>query len=64
MRSLGHEPSPTGLADVYSGLVDHIVVDHGDVESVAGIDIHPTDIMIGSREQASRLAKEMIEWLT
>jgi LPPG:FO 2-phospho-L-lactate transferase len=64
MASLGHDPSPTGLGGLYAGLLDHLVVDPGDTAVVPGVHVHPADIMIGQREQASRLAKEMIEWLT
>ncbi len=64
MRSLGHDPSPAGLQSLYGGLIDHLVVDPVDAVEFDGLHVHPTDIMIKTREQASRLAREMIEWLS
>ena len=64
MRSLGHDPTPAGLSGLYDGLIDHLVVDPGDAGAIDDVHVHPSDIVIGTREQAARLAKEMIEWLT
>lgn len=64
MRAMGHTPDPAGLAAVYGDLLTHIVVDPRDEVTLTGIDVHATDIMIGSWEAAARLAKEMVEWLS
>lgn len=64
MRSLGQDPTPAGLSGLYDGLIDHLVVDPGDAGAIDDVHVHPSDIVIGTREQAARLAKEMIEWLT
>ena len=64
MRALGHEPTPAGLAEVYDGLIDHLAVAEVDHDSIEGIEMHPTDIMIGSVDASTRLAQEMMEWLS
>lgn len=64
MRSLGHAPDPTGLSEVYGGILTHLVVDPADAVDLEGIDCLATDIMIGTWEEAGRLAKEMTEWLS
>ena len=32
MASLGHDPSPLGVADLYAGLIDALVIDHADAD--------------------------------
>lgn len=64
MRALGHTPDPAGLAAVYVDILTHLVVDPADRVDLDGIDCLATDIMIGTREEAARLAKEMTEWLS
>lgn len=64
MRWTGHDPTPSGLDTVYGGIVDHIVVDPGDVDPGARPRVHTADIMIESRERATALAQEMITWLS
>ena len=64
MRALGHEPTPAGLVEVYDGLIDHLAVAEVDHDSIEGIEMHPTDIMIGSVDASTRLAQEMMEWLS
>jgi LPPG:FO 2-phospho-L-lactate transferase len=38
MRSLGHDPSPLGVADIYAGLIDAMVIDDLDVALAEGLD--------------------------
>lgn len=64
MRSLGQSPDMAGLAELYDGIVTHFVVDPGDMAELSGVDSLGTDILIGTRENAVRLAKEMAAWLT
>ncbi len=64
MRALGHDPTPAGLAEVYDGLIDHLAVAEVDHDSIEGVEMHPTDIMIGSVDASTRLAQEMMEWLS
>lgn len=64
MRAFDQAPDPIGLASVYDGLVTHLVVDPADEVDLEHVECLPTDIMIGSRDEAARLAKEVIEWLS
>jgi LPPG:FO 2-phospho-L-lactate transferase len=64
MRALGHQPDPTGLTEVYGDVLTHLVVDPGDAVGLPGVDVLATDIMIGTWEEAGRLAKEIIAWLS
>jgi LPPG:FO 2-phospho-L-lactate transferase len=64
MRAMGLTPDPAGLAEVYRDIVTHLVTDPTDAIDLAGIDVLGTDIMIGTREEATRLAKEMVECLS
>lgn len=64
MRAFGQEPTPKGLETVYEGLIDHLVVDPGDIDSSLDLRVHGTDIFIKSAERAAELASEMIKWLS
>jgi hypothetical protein len=64
MRALGHAADPTGLAEVYRDVLTHLVVDPGDAVELAGIDCLTTDIMIGTWDEAGRLAREITKWLS
>jgi LPPG:FO 2-phospho-L-lactate transferase len=64
MRALGHAADPTGLAEVYGDVLTHLVVDPGDAVELAGIDCLTTDIMIGTWDEAGRLAREITKWLS
>ena len=64
VEAAGYTSDPAGLAEVYAGVLTHLVVDPGDRVDLDGIDCLATDIMIATWEEAGRLAKEMIEWLS
>jgi LPPG:FO 2-phospho-L-lactate transferase len=38
MRTLGHDPSPVGIADLYAGLIDALVIDEVDAALAAELD--------------------------
>ena len=63
MADLGMEPSPVGVANIYRGLVDAIVIDSRDadlsarVESETGIRPFITDTMMVSADAKRRLAE-------
>ena len=64
MRALGHAADPTGLAEIYGDVLTHLVVDPDDAVELAGIECLTTDIMIGTWEEAGRLAEEITKWLS
>ncbi len=64
MRSLGHTPDPAGLVEVYGDILTHLVVDPRDEIELEGVHCLSTDIVIGTWEEAGRLAKEITEWLS
>jgi LPPG:FO 2-phospho-L-lactate transferase len=67
MRSLGHDPSPVGVADIYAGLIDAMVID--DVDAAAspdltrrGLTVRSTDTIMrdaGARERLAAVALEV-----
>jgi LPPG:FO 2-phospho-L-lactate transferase len=63
MADLGMEPSPVGVANIYRGLVDAIVIDSRDadlsarVESETGIRPFIADTMMVSADAKRRLAE-------
>lgn len=63
MRAFGQEPTPQGLEAVYEGLIDHLVVDPGDIDLSVDTRLHGADILIKSAQRAEELALEMITWL-
>ena len=40
MESLGFEPSPAGVAGIYKGLVDALVIDRQDAELAGAVEAH------------------------
>lgn len=61
MTELGLEASTAGLQKFYDGLIDGMVVDHGDaLESGRFLE---TDIMMKTRADRARLAQEVLEWI-
>ena len=57
LRSLGYDPSPIGVADVYAGLIDAMVIDDVDSADAAelerrGVSVTATDIIM--RDQGAR----------
>jgi len=67
LLSLGHEVSATGVAAMYSGLVDGMVVDSVDREERAGIEdigmrVLVTDAVMHDGRDRARLAGETLEF--
>jgi LPPG:FO 2-phospho-L-lactate transferase len=67
LLSLGHEVSATGVAAMYTGLVDGMVVDKVDEDERAGIEeigmhVLVTDSVMRDAEDRARLALETLEF--
>src|SRR5215208_5363524 len=67
LASLGHEVSATGVARMYAGLVDGMVVDRADVDERAGIEtlgmrVLVTESIMRDAEDRARLASETLEF--
>jgi LPPG:FO 2-phospho-L-lactate transferase len=67
LRSLGHEVSASGVAAMYSGLVDGMVVDSVDEEERASIEdigmrVLVTDSVMRDARDRARLARETLEF--
>src|SRR5215210_7285904 len=69
LASLGHEVSATGVARMYAGLVDGMVVDRTDEEERAGIEAEAlgirvlvTQSVMRDAEDRARLASETLEF--
>src|ERR687893_2498985 len=67
LASLGHEVSSTGVARMYAGLVDGMVVDRADEDERAGIEalgmrVLVTESIMRDAEDRARLASETIEF--
>src|SRR5919107_1368279 len=67
LASLGHEVSATGVARMYAGLVDGMVVDRTDEEERAGIEalgmrVLVTESIMRDAEDRARLASETLEF--
>ena len=67
MDSLGHEVSATGVARMYEGLVDGMVVDRADAAEedeieALGIEALVTDSVMRDEEDRGRLAREVLEF--
>jgi LPPG:FO 2-phospho-L-lactate transferase len=65
LRSLGYEVSPTGVAQVYEGMVDGMVIDRSDSEEVAqisalGMRVLVTDAVMRDGAGRERLAREVL----
>lgn len=66
MRTLGHDPSPTGVAGIYRGLVDTMVIDAVDADHAAGVERHGmavtvTDTIMRDAASRQRLATVALE---
>lgn len=65
LRALGHEASALGVARMYAGLADVLVVDHADaglrpqVEAL-GMRVLVTDAVMHDRDDRARLAREVL----
>lgn len=67
MESLGHEVSSVGVARIYEGLVDGMVIDHADQGERAAIEdlgmaVLATDAVMHDLEDRPRLAAEVLEF--
>ncbi|MBV9453262.1 MAG: 2-phospho-L-lactate transferase [Rubrobacter sp.] len=67
LRSLGHEVSATGVARMYSGLVNGFVVDQVDREeqvsiSALGMHVLVTDAVMRNETDRERLAREVLRF--
>jgi LPPG:FO 2-phospho-L-lactate transferase len=64
LQSLGHEPTATGVARLYEGLIDGFVIDHVDadqapeIEQELGISVFVTDAIMHEIADRGRLARE------
>ena len=67
LASLGHEVSAAGVAALYEGLLDGMLVDgadegqRGDIEGL-GMDVYATDAVMREPEDRARLAREVLEF--
>lgn len=67
MDSLGHEVSATGVARMYEGLIDGMVIDRADrterpaIEKL-GMEVLTTDAVMRGEEDRGRLAREVLEF--
>ncbi len=67
LASLGHEVSAAGVAAIYEGLVDGMVIDRVDVEERAGVEalgmqVLATDSVMRGAQDRARLAREVVEF--
>jgi LPPG:FO 2-phospho-L-lactate transferase len=67
LRSLGHEVSPVGVAALYAGLLDGIVIDKTDEQLVPrikelGMEVHVADTIMNTNEDRARLAEEVLQF--
>lgn len=67
MASLGHEVSALGVARMYAGLIDAMVIDHADEEERAriealGIHVLLTDAVMRNNPDRERLAREVLDF--
>jgi LPPG:FO 2-phospho-L-lactate transferase len=67
LSSLGHEVSSAGVAALYKGILDGMVIDRdddgqrGDIEGL-GMDVFSTDAVMHDRPDRGRLAREVLEF--
>jgi LPPG:FO 2-phospho-L-lactate transferase len=62
MRSLGHDPSPLGVVDIYAGLIDAMVIDDLDAAFAPqldrrGLTVTVTDTIMRDAEARQHLAE-------
>ena len=63
IRSMARrEPSPQSVCDHYDGLVNALVVEHGDGEQVTGMPVWETATVMGGRADRTRLAQELLDF--
>jgi hypothetical protein len=59
MASLGHEPGVRGIADVYAGIADEIVVDPADDGALPGALVAP--IVMVAPESRAEVGRAVLE---
>jgi LPPG:FO 2-phospho-L-lactate transferase len=67
LATLGHEVSALGVARLYAGLIDGLVIDEADRELVPAIDLTDTRVLVtqtvmGDEADRQRLAAEVLEF--
>jgi LPPG:FO 2-phospho-L-lactate transferase len=62
MSSMGLPEGNPGIAVAYEGLIHGLVIDSGDPEVVAGVEVMSTPILIRDPAEARRLAAEIVSW--
>ena len=67
LRSLGHEVSPVGVARIYAGLIDGMVIDEADgalapIIRDMGMEVTVTDTIMQSEADRARLAAEALQF--
>jgi LPPG:FO 2-phospho-L-lactate transferase len=67
LAGLGHEVSPLGVARVYHGLIDGLVIDHADAPLAAdieslGLRVLVAETVMRSEADRERLAREAVEF--
>lgn len=69
LASRGVEVSPLGVAEIYDGVIDGIVIDHADAAletllAEGGLQVHVCQTIMGDRPDRGRLAQEIldVEW--
>jgi LPPG:FO 2-phospho-L-lactate transferase len=67
LRGCGFEASVTGVAKIYTGLIDGIVIDKDDISSVdeiksLGLDCLVTNTVMKDQETKEKLAREVVEF--
>lgn len=68
MATLGHDVSALGIARLYAGLVDALVIDHADAALAApiadlGLRVLVTQSVMGGPADRERFAREMLAWV-
>jgi hypothetical protein len=53
--------TPAHVTHCYKGLIDALVIDHADAPATADVPLVASDILIGDREVARRLAAVTLE---
>jgi LPPG:FO 2-phospho-L-lactate transferase len=67
LATLGHEVSAAGVATLYAGLVELLVIDKEDAQlaariEAAGMRVHVTQTVMRSDDDRAALAREMLAW--
>ncbi|MEZ4499346.1 MAG: hypothetical protein R2839_04590 [Thermomicrobiales bacterium] len=67
LASLGHESSALGVARIYSGFIDGMVIDRKDGELAAAIEalgmtVLVTDSIMNTTDDRARLGQEVIDF--